>query len=37
MCALGSIMKTTLKYELTAREVDDLEEDIIDWVMKYEK
>ena len=37
MCAFGSIMKTTLKYELTAKEVDDLEEDIIDWVTKYEE
>jgi hypothetical protein len=30
-------MKTMLKYELTAKEVDDLEEDIINWVMKYEE
>ena len=37
MCALGSIMKTTLKYELTTDEVDNLEEDSIDWVRKYEE
>jgi len=37
MCALGKIMKTTLKFELTSDEVDELEEEIIDWVQKYEK
>jgi hypothetical protein len=37
LCALSKIMKTTLKFELTSAEIDDLEEAIIDWVEKYEK
>jgi hypothetical protein len=37
LCALSKIMKTTLKFELTLAEIDDLEEAIIDWVEKYEK
>jgi hypothetical protein len=37
MRALSNIMKTTLKFEITAKEIDNLEEEIIDWVKKYEK
>ena len=37
MLSLVKIMKTTLKYEITHKEIDDLEEEIICWVEKYEK
>jgi hypothetical protein len=37
LCALSKIMKKTLKFEITEREINDLEDDIIDWVEKYEK
>jgi len=37
MCALVKIMKTTVKYELTHAEIDELEQEIIHWVEKYEK
>ena len=37
MCLLAKIMKTTLKFELTHEEIDNLEEDIIRWVRSYEE
>lgn len=37
MCGLVDIMKTTLKYSITSKELDELDEKIIDWVQKYEK
>lgn len=37
LCLLAKIMKTTLKFELSLVEIDELEEDIIKWVERYEK
>jgi Transposase family tnp2 len=37
LCLLAKIMKTTLKFELSHVEIDELEEDIIKWVQCYEK
>jgi hypothetical protein len=37
MCALANIMKTTIRYELTHKEIDGLEEEIACWVEQYEK
>lgn len=37
MIALVNIMKTTLKYNITYRDIDELEEQIVRWVEKYEK
>jgi hypothetical protein len=36
-CLLGKIMKTTLKWELTSQEIDELEEDSDRWVELYEE
>ena len=30
-------MKTTLKFELTMQDIDELEEEIIQWVERYEE
>ena len=37
MCAFANIMKTTIRYEITHKEIDELEERIVRWVEKYEK
>ena len=37
MLSLVKILKTTLKYEISRKEIDDLEEEIVRWVEKYEK
>ena len=37
MLALVKIMKTTLKYSITNEEIDELEEEIVQWVEKYEE
>ena len=37
ICSLGKIMKTTLKFELTMQDIDELEEEIIQWVERYEE
>ena len=37
MCTFVNIMKTTIRYEITHKEIDDLEEQIVCWVEKYEK
>jgi hypothetical protein len=37
LCLLVKIMKTTLKFELTLQEIDELEEEIIRWVQLYEE
>jgi hypothetical protein len=37
MCALANIAKMSLKYEITYEEIDELEEQIVSWVEKYEK
>jgi hypothetical protein len=37
ICLLGKIMKTTLRYELTMQDIDELEEEIIQWVELYEE
>jgi hypothetical protein len=37
MCLLVNIMKTTLKFEITSDEIDELEEMTVQWVQLYEK
>ena len=37
MCLLVDIMKMTLKFEITYREIDRLEEAIVRWVEQYER
>ena len=37
ICSLGKIMKTTLKFELTMQDIDELEEEIVQWVERYEE
>lgn len=37
MLLLVDIMKTTLQFEITRDQVDDLEEKIVDWVLDYER
>ena len=37
LLALVKIMKTTLKYSIANEEIDELEEEIIQWVEKYEE
>jgi hypothetical protein len=37
ICSLGKIMKTTLKFELTTQDIDELEEEMNKWVELYER